>query len=716
MSLSPLLHLSFLSLGTFAAASVAAVWPGLSAARRHLVWQAAFALVAICTPLALIHIRIPIAVPQIWHPSSSPQTAAAISLRAESSNPTIQDSPSENAIASPRQRPDWVLLAWSAWALGAFVAALRPLAGFILLCRVRRQARFIGRCREDGTLSVESDRGIAVLSSTKIGTPMAVGIRSPAILIPEKLCADAGDRLHAAFLHELAHAKFSDPGFRLLAGFVTSLHWFNPLSWVAARQLRIAAELAADDEAARRCRSHSEYAEALLSIIRFLKPADPRLFPASPMAEFSEIGARISRLLDAEINHSPISASVRRFLIFGAVSLGVSVSILRPVSAENGPSPDPSAPSSPATQAATATPALPPNQVEIEFNLLEVDGEVFKKNRQLFEDAMASTSEVSFQNFLRKLNSLPGKDLFSAPKVTTKSDRRATIQIVREFAYPTNFDSSGTPQQFETKNIGIEFEVTPRVSGDKTIINGTLRATDFLGYVDGENRSPAFQTREARIFRELKTDEAAVMQVPWQEGEKSLLAKLDKPADQPDSTAPGKHLLFILRARHPEPLKQLPKEEGEKYLHDLLQKTQLRDRKEVDVPVTDLVGRLLGELMETNNNEVLITWHSSIPGEVQKVTLDTKGMNAKQALDEIRKQTGLAYHIEGSTLSIAPDQDLVASKQVAPDNTPYATAVPNKPGFVISPYATDAGYVDVRGFPPGASVPCPYTKKMFRVP
>lgn len=47
---------------------------------------------------------------------------------------------------------------------------------------------------------------------------------------------------------------------------------------------------------------------------------------------------------------------------------------------------------------------------------------------------------------------------------------------------------------------------------------------------------------------------------------------------------------------------------------------------------------------------------------------------------------------------------------------PYAVPVPNRPGFVTSPYAPKAGYVDVRGFPSGVEVKDPYSGKIFLTP
>ena len=63
-----------------------------------------------------------------------------------------------------------------------------------------------------------------------------------------------------------------------------------------------------------------------------------------------------------------------------------------------------------------------------------------------------------------------------------------------------------------------------------------------------------------------------------------------------------------------------------------------------------------------------------------------------------------------------PPPTAAAPTKAAKGDYPYGVPVPDKPGFVKSPFAPDQGLVDVRGFPPGTEVKDPFTNKIFLVP
>jgi len=70
-----------------------------------------------------------------------------------------------------------------------------------------------------------------------------------------------------------------------------------------------------------------------------------------------------------------------------------------------------------------------------------------------------------------------------------------------------------------------------------------------------------------------------------------------------------------------------------------------------------------------------------------------------------------------ATLSQPPVRPASAPPQKnSKRDIPYAIPVPNKPGFVTSPYSPKSGYVDVRGFPSGTEVKDPYSGKIFLTP
>ncbi|MEM1223179.1 MAG: hypothetical protein AAGH40_10470, partial [Verrucomicrobiota bacterium] len=104
---------------------------------------------------------------------------------------------------------------------------------------------------------------------------------------------------------------------------------------------------------------------------------------------------------------------------------------------------------------------------------------------------------------IRALSRKTGSDLMSAPKVTVLSGKRASITVAQELRYPESYGdiestvsssnnggaaisvTAGTPEDFTTRNVGVELSVTPNVENDETIsLILEPRVTEFEGFVE----------------------------------------------------------------------------------------------------------------------------------------------------------------------------------------------------------------------------------------
>ena len=107
---------------------------------------------------------------------------------------------------------------------------------------------------------------------------------------------------------------------------------------------------------------------------------------------------------------------------------------------------------------------------------------------------------------VRALSQKQGTELLSSPKLTVLSGNPANITVAQELRYPQSYGeiqsqvgssatgtgaagvtiTAGTPQEFTSRNVGVELKVTPTVEEDNYSISLDLnpRVTEFEGFVE----------------------------------------------------------------------------------------------------------------------------------------------------------------------------------------------------------------------------------------
>ena len=122
-------------------------------------------------------------------------------------------------------------------------------------------------------------------------------------------------------------------------------------------------------------------------------------------------------------------------------------------------------------------------------------------------------TDPQFQVVIHALSQKKGVDLMSAPSVTTRSGQRASVEVVREFIYPTEFNppqiptnfgatqtagnvfggnsaafpvTPTTPTAFTMRPVGVKMEVEPTVGPDGFTIDINLapEVVEFDGFIN----------------------------------------------------------------------------------------------------------------------------------------------------------------------------------------------------------------------------------------
>ena len=102
--------------------------------------------------------------------------------------------------------------------------------------------------------------------NTFVTTPMLIGLFKPVIILPDKEYTEK--QLHSILLHEVIHFKRLDIIIKWVSLLACAVHWFNPIVWIARREISRACELSCDEAVIRNMDNHGKqnYGETLICV------------------------------------------------------------------------------------------------------------------------------------------------------------------------------------------------------------------------------------------------------------------------------------------------------------------------------------------------------------------------------------------------------------------------------------------------------------------
>jgi beta-lactamase regulating signal transducer with metallopeptidase domain len=214
-----------------------------------------------------------------------------------------------------------VLLVLAVWAFGVALLLARIGIGFLGARRLVRAAKPVTHARllmvrDRAAHEIGLSRGVALLQTDDTVTPITTGIVHPTVLLPRDATSWSDERLRMVLVHELAHVQRRDCFTQLLAQLACALHWFNPLTWLANRRLRVEREMASDDLVVAHGTKASDYASHLLDMARSLQSPGFLAGATASIVGCSKLGGRLRTLLDSKRSRRSMT---RRLAVFGTL-------------------------------------------------------------------------------------------------------------------------------------------------------------------------------------------------------------------------------------------------------------------------------------------------------------------------------------------------------------------------------------------------------------
>ncbi len=275
---------SFLTRLTFAAVhgsiyvcfiwGVMLIFRGMPARWKCWLWRSVSVKLLMAMSI-IVSLPVVVGPPRADAGATSKVTHAVLASLPPATAANIPDTQAKEPLQSvtPTQTISTTMVILGVWLLGVAIVLGRNLYGW---SRMRRLLdRSVGK--QITELPAETQKVLArsgywvavrLKSLVDLPAPALAGLIEPTILLPAEYEDSSPEALSTALAHELAHLRRRDPLWVLLAAITSAIFWFNPLVWVAYREQRVEAEIAADQLARKWTEtSPKNYAQHLLEWI-----------------------------------------------------------------------------------------------------------------------------------------------------------------------------------------------------------------------------------------------------------------------------------------------------------------------------------------------------------------------------------------------------------------------------------------------------------------
>jgi beta-lactamase regulating signal transducer with metallopeptidase domain len=167
-------------------------------------------------------------------------------------------------------------------------------------------------------------RGIDLLESAMVRSPIVIGHLKPVILFP----IGAINRLNpqeveAILAHELAHIMRNDYVFNIIQSVIEALFYFHPAVWWISAQIRNERENCCDDMAIQLCGNSMTYAKSLVSVQEMAYYSPQMAMAFAGKSNKNQLLLRVQRVL----NQPQTKTNVREKLIATCVLVALMITL-----------------------------------------------------------------------------------------------------------------------------------------------------------------------------------------------------------------------------------------------------------------------------------------------------------------------------------------------------------------------------------------------------